>query len=323
MRIGVNPEKYKGEKNTPYSHRIVIPVYIPNIHESYYQESIAVLDYCLTSVIQTINPQTTAITLINNNSTTLINEVIEKHLPFIDKLVTYTENKGKVYAVINEVRSVFEPFVTIADADVLFMSGWEQAVFEIFNNYPNAGAITPLPTPNSAYHLNTSVYFDHFLFGKMKYDKIVADEDIDLYLQGLNNSALINRKGKFNWREKQYFLDGKIKAVVGALHFVTTYKSAVFRNQSSFPEIKFINGYETEFIDKLPDLNGLYRLSTVKTFAYHIGNKVDDFVIKTTFDNNMKLDSDFINNIKTPAKSLIPYWIKSLYFRALKRIMKL
>jgi len=237
--------------------------------------------------------------------------------------VLYDENKGKVYAVIDEVRGVYEPFVTITDCDVLFFSGWEQAVFDVFKNYSKAGVVTPLPAQYNAFYANSSVFFNHYFFGKMKYGKVVNDKEVDLYLQGLNNTALINKKGKYNWKEKQYYLNGKIKAIVGATHFVATYRSSIFTNETAFPEIKFVNGYETEFIDNLADKKGLYRLSTLNTFAYHIGNKMDDFVEMISFNEQLKVNSDLFLNLKTPAKSYIPYWIKSIFFRALKRFKKL
>jgi hypothetical protein len=325
MRQGVNPEKYKGEKNIQKWHRIVVIFYIPNIEDDYYKESVQVLDACINSLVQTINFETTCITLINNNSCADVHPIINKYIEKgqIDKYVLYSENRGKVYAAIDEVRGVFEPFVTITDCDVLFFSGWEQAVFDVFQNFPKAGVVTPLPSPYAAFYSNASLFFNHYFFGKIKYNKIVNDEDIDLYIQGINNTALINKRGRYDWKQKQYYLDGKIKAIIGATHFVATYKSYIFRDKTTFPEIKFINGYETEFIDKLADKKGLYRLSTLKTFAYHIGNKMEDFVLNKEFDSKLILDENIFKKMKPLSKLFMPYWIKTYYLRIIKKIMKL
>lgn len=147
MRDGVNPIKFSDLKNTLKPHRIVVVFYIPNSEDDYFKELDLVLDKCLESIVNTINPNTTNITLINNNSSEKVNVIVEKYSKHIDKYVTYNENKGKVYAVLNEVRAVYEPYVTITDADVLFYSGWEQAVFDVFNNVPNAGVVSPMPLP--------------------------------------------------------------------------------------------------------------------------------------------------------------------------------
>jgi hypothetical protein len=328
MRLGVNPEKYKGEKNVNKLHRVVVVFYIPNIEENYYKESISVLDACLNSLVNTINFETTNITLINNNSVASVTEVVDKYIKKkqIDKYVLYDENKGKVYAVVDEVRGVYEAFVTITDCDVLFFSGWEQAVFDVYKNFPKAGAVTPLPVQYAAFHANSSVFFDHYFLGKMKYGKVVNDKDVDLYLQGLNNTALINKGGEYNWKEKQYYLDGKTKAIVGAAHFVATYRSTIFKNEIAFPEIKFINGYETAFIDNLADKKGLYRLSTHKTFAYHIGNKMDSFAENYVYDAILIINPDTFRHIKITTKSrviLVPYFIKKFIFKILKKLKPL
>jgi len=324
MREGVNPEKFKAEKNVKKLHRVVVVFYIPNIEEDYYKESLKVLDTCLNSLVNTVNFETTNITLINNNSIKDVTGVIEKFInkKQIDKYVLNTENKGKVYAVVNEARGIYEPFVTITDCDVLFFSGWEKAVFDVFNNYPKAGTVTPLPSQYSSFHNNNSVFFDHFFLGKIKYTKIVEDEDTDLYIQGVNNLALINRRGKYNWKEKQYYLNGKIKAIIGATHFVATYKTSIFKNETAFPEIKFSNGYEEMFIDNLADKKGLYRLSTTKTFAYHIGNKMDDFSQNHTFNRNQVLETSIFKDLAEKNNMIfVPYFMKKFVFKFYKKLM--
>ncbi|MFD0835494.1 glycosyltransferase family A protein [Mariniflexile aquimaris] len=325
MRDGVNPEKYKGEKNKCYFHRIIIPVYIPNNQEEYYSNSIEVLDACLNSLIQTINFETTAITLINNNSSEfLIQPIMVKYKAYIDKFVIYGENKGKVYPVFSEAKAAYEPFITIADADLLFFSGWESAVFEIFKDIKKAGVVSPLPLQSLALNKNNSVFFDNYFFGRIKYDKIVSDNDNDLYLKGLFNPALFNRRNRtFSWKEKQYYLKNNVTAVLGAGHFCATYRKAIFNFETEFPEMKFINGYEDIYLDEPADRNGWYRLSTAKSYAYHIGNKIDDFVLKANFDNELLLNSKIFKNIKNPSKSIVPYRIKIIFFKIIKKLMKL
>ncbi len=324
MRNGVNPEKFKGEKNIQYWHRIIIPVYIPNINEEYYKESLTVLDYCLNSITQTINPKTTAITLINNNSTSIIDEVIGKYRLFIDKYVLYDENKGKVYAAYSEALASYEPYITIADADILFFSGWETAVFEIFSAFPKAGVVAPVPSQSLAFSHNNSIFFNKYLLNKIKLDKVVSDEDCELYLKGLGNPSSLDRNNRaFSWKEKQYFVKNNTVAILGSGHYVATYRKEIFKNKQTFPNMKFLNGFEDTYFDKPADSFGWYRLSAAKAYAYHIGNKMDNFVKITKFDEHLKVNPDLFLNLKSPAKSFIPYWIKSIFFRALKRFMKL
>lgn len=328
MRQGVNPEKYKGEKNIKKKHRVIVVFYIPNITDDYYKESINVLDNCLESLMNTINFETTCITLINNNSATSLNLVIDKYISKgkIDKYVLYSENRGKVYALMNEIRGIYEPFVTISDADVLFIKGWEKAVFNVYKNFEKAGIVAPLPCSNLAFNHNNSVFFDKMLALSLKKSKIVADRDCDIYLEGLGNDSLLNRNNrKFNWRTHQYFIKNKNElAILGAGHFVATYRTALINSSNDYPEFKFFNGYEDKFIDNKADTKGYYRLSLHKTFAYHIGNRLDENVI-----NFKKIEGDYITledfemlqlNIK---KRYSPYWLRSIVFRIIKKTLKL
>ncbi|CAA9203678.1 hypothetical protein FLA105534_04858 [Flavobacterium bizetiae] len=328
MRKGVNPEKFKGEKNTRSMHRIIVVFFIPNIFDDYYKESLNVLDACLESITNTINFETTSITLINNNSVTDVNSVINKYLDKgqIDKYVRYSENKGKVYAVMNEIRGIYEPFVTVSDADVLFIKGWEKAIFNVYRNFERSGVVAPLPCPNLAFNHNNTAFFDTILSLKIKKDKIVSDKDCDIYLEGLGNDSLLNRNNRsFNWRTHQYYLKRNNEvAILGAGHFVATYRTALINKSNSFPVFKFFNGYEDKFIDNKADKKGYYRLSLHKTFAYHIGNRLDKNV--TTFK---ELEGEYveIEDFKelqiSLKKRFTPFYLRSLVFRIIKKIAKL
>lgn len=316
MRIGYNPEKFKGEKNEKMQHRVVVVFYIPNLVDEYYKESLSVLDVCLNSLVKTINFETTKITLINNNSFDNADIVIEKYLEAnqIDKYVLYNENKGKVYAVLNEVRGIFEDFVTITDSDILFFSGWERAVFDVFKNYPKAGVVSPYPCPYLTFYKNQSVFGSNTIKNNIKYGKFVDDEDVEMYIKGTNLPRIIDRKTRYNWKEKQYVLKSPIPVVIGAYHVVATYRTVQFRNVYDFPEMKFENSYEENFIDRLADKKGMYRLSTLKSFTYHMGNTLDDFVInrKENFEN--QLSFEIFSAIK-------PFKLRSKYIVLIERLV--
>jgi hypothetical protein len=99
--------------------------------------------------------------------------------------------------------------------------------------------VSPLPYPIGAIHLNENIFFDKFIFGKIKYSKIVHDYDLNLFLQGTNNPALYQRKKKYNWKEKQYFIKkNDINAIIGATHFVATFKSKLFKNEGKISRIE-------------------------------------------------------------------------------------
>lgn len=325
MRKGINPEKSKGEKNRRYRHRIIIPVYIPNLEEDYYKESFEVFKVCLDSLINSINNDYSSITLINNASIPIVEDYLNKFLNngLIDKKVSFSENKGKVYAVLAEAKAAFEPYVTIADADVYFCKGWENAVSEVFEKVPRAGVVSPAPSPHMAFYHNVSVFSDLYLMNKLGYDKRVDDEDCELFLKGMGNDSLFERSGRpFNWKQKQYYLKGGSNSIVGAVHFVATYRSSIFRDSHLFPAIKFENGYEEDFLDRLADIRGWYRLSLSQTCAYHMGNKLESDGVFFIKSNQNKLSSiNFDNN--EPVNRSKTYAFRSIIFKSLKRFRNL
>jgi hypothetical protein len=325
MRDGVNPEKFKKEKNKRYSHRIVMPVYIPNITQEYYKNMPQVLAYCLDSLIKSINPETTAITIINNNSTPEISKIINSRASSFDKVITYAENKGKVCPLIHEARGCYEPFITFTDNDVFFVEGWELAVFSIFKAYKKAGVVAPLPSPGLAFNHNNSLFFDAAITRKMGYSKIIDDADADLYLEGLGNQSLLNRNNRSkSWREAHYYLKKQPKAIVGAGHFVATYRANIFKSEDSFPDEKFKKAYEDLFIDCLSDKNGFYRLSTVNTFAYHMGTQLDKNVDALKKIEGSLIKTEFFEQISLkPLKRLSPYFLRWFVFKILKKVKKL
>lgn len=299
MRVGNNPEKERNATNKLWKHRVIIVFYLPDTQDGYFAQLGDVLDKCLSSVMRTINPETTCITLIDNGSGQNAKNIAAKYRNAVDKYVEHTENKGKVYAVLNEVRSTYEEFVTISDADILFYDGWEKAVFDVYANHPKAGVVSPHPCPFTTFYFNKSVFGLNSLKGNVSYGKYVSDDAIDLYLKGTNLPKLIERKGAdFDWRQKQFILRMPQPTVIGAYHVVATYRTAQFRNVYTFPEVKFRNSYEENFIDCLTDDAGLHRLSTVENYIYHMGNTLDDVVSGHRNEGADLLDAEIFRRIR-------------------------
>ncbi|BAO55739.1 glycosyltransferase family A protein [Nonlabens marinus] len=312
--------------NKRFFNRIIIPVYIPDEPDQYHEESDKIFEICLNSLRKTINLEKTAITVINNGRSSRVKSIVFNNHDIIDKYVEYTFNKGKVYPILNEARSCYEPYITICDADVAFFEGWENAVFDIFKKFKKAGVVAPLPCQGLALNNNSTLFFDNYFLGKVKYGKIVSKLDSELYIKGLGNSAVYERNNRdFDWIQKQYFLEKDIVAIVGSGHFVATYKSSIFKGDYSFPKKVFENGYEDEFIDKLADINGFYRLSTRKSYAFHMGNKVDDYIntIKQSLDSSIEINEfeiEFSTFQNTRNKT---YFLRNFVFKGIRKFFNL
>lgn len=323
MRKGINPEKFKKERNKTFFHRIIVPVFIPDKAIEYYEESAEVFEKCLQSIFQTVNPETTAVTVIDNGLIPELSGLLDGKFKEgrLDKIVKHRDNRGKVNAVLSEAKASYEAFLTITDADVFFFQGWERAVFDIYKNFSKAGVISPIPAQNLTFYKNSSIFFDKYLRGKINYGKKVSDKDCELFLKGMGNIALHRRnKHKYSWGERQYFIENNVAAVVGANHFVATYRREIFNNSDLFPEEKFKKGLEEKFLDEPGDIKGFYRLSTARSFAYHMGNKIEnvEFVVPSE-SHESTVNSFFFRSIGKAETSSFPWWLRKLFLRTLKK----
>jgi len=170
MRRGKNPSIHKELELQEASHRVIIPVYIPNA-EGYFKEAFDVFKICVNSLLQTINDDT-RISIISNASSSKVNAFINElfNQGRIDRAVFNEDNVGKMNAIIAETRASFEEFITYADADVFFDKGWLYQTYRIFKEVPKAGFVSMNPTPDNLTMAHSTVLANltKFFFGPRK-----------------------------------------------------------------------------------------------------------------------------------------------------------
>ncbi len=317
MRVGSNPEKKKELKITYKQHRVIIPVYIPDSNEDYFKNLFEVFKRSISSLLSTIDDEETNITIINNNCkkevTLYIDELLNNNK--IDKHIIYQKNYGKVFAILSESKAVYEPLITIADADVFYFSGWENAVINIHNEFNKAGVVSPIPMPHLAFYNNKSLFVKNWF--RIYKKKIINDEDLNLFGKSIGN---INFFKKNNYYLSQFYLKkNEKKFCIGASHFIATYKTeSLYLITNSYPSYVFKNGYENEIIDRPLDKLGYYRFSTLKTFVYHLGNTLPEKIVKTKLikEKQIKYNYSKKRNFK------ISFYIISLFFKIIKYLKK-
>lgn len=322
MRIGFNPQKDKAQEATDYLHQVIIPVYIPNQQE-YFKDSLAILKLCLESLLKTSHAQT-YISVVNNGSCM---EVIEylvslKRNKQIHELI-HTTNIGKLNAVLKGVVGHNYPLITIADADVLFLDGWQESSYAVFNAFPKAGAVCPTPSSRSLRTYTANVYWDLFFSNQLKCSPVVNPDALKMFGVSVGNVNFYNeiQLGKYMTVTK----DNK-KAVVGAGHFVTTYRAEVFNTvENRFTKYKMGGNSEGDFLDIPAVKKGFWRLSTADNYAYHMGNVLEDWMFVTV--SKLKLN-DTVSTFKLQPiqpSSKLAYFIKSRLFAKFilnKKIMR-
>ena len=316
MRIGQNPEKKKFKEIGYKQHRIIIPVYIPKSKDEYFDNLFLVFKRSIESLLRTIDENQTNITIINNNCneevTVFIDVLLSKQR--IDKHVKFTSNYGKVYTILSEVKASYEDLITIADADVFYLSNWFIETYSIFEKFKKAGVVAPLPMPQLAFYSNSSLFFDKLL--NLKKGKVVLDKDLLLFEESVNSKILIKKN---NWFKNQLYLEkNKEKTCIGAGHFIATYRKEVLDKIDVIkPKFVFEDGAETFHLDKPIDKLGYYRLSTTKTFVYHLGNTIPKWVEKYKFSEVILIEI----NIKTKfVKTFVPYKLKEVIAKIYRKL---
>lgn len=325
MRIGSNPNSNKKIDLHSASHRVIIPIYIPNL-EGYFKDSFAVLQVCINSLLATINKDT-VVTLISNGSSNEVNTYI-KNLWLegkIDRAVFNKENVGKMNAIIAETRASFEEFITYSDADVFFDKGWLKQTFKMFQNIPKAGFVSMNPTPSNYSHADSTLFENIFsVFKKRKTSEVCTFNDLEHFHKSIGKDKSYT-EGMY---KREVFCVGRsLNYIIGAGHFCCTIRKT--------PTIKFVpntksniaasGGSEALYLDMPFDKTGLWRLSSPKAYVWHMGNVLEKQWAENKLSALKNYNEDEFSFQELPFKDvtflakLIPYFIRSKTSRLLKK----
>lgn len=281
----MNPQKEEKKVILNTHHRIFIVVYIPN-EEGFYKDSFNVFKTCLDSLVSTINSNA-AITVVNNGSYEKVSKLLESYFKEkkIDTLISHNINIGKIDAQIGAARGAREKYITLTDADVLFVNGWQEKVEEIFSSFKNVGSVSPIPIRTGLF-ASTSSTLKQILLRRVKFQFISLPENLENYNKFLSS---INWDIETDQNKKWPVLESKgVKAIIGSAHQVLTVdRDILFTTSPSNPSLTLVGGNSEHFYVDVPiDKSGKLRLATLNNYAFHIGNKLEDWMIKVQETNN-------------------------------------
>ncbi|WP_299017180.1 glycosyltransferase family A protein [uncultured Polaribacter sp.] len=326
MRKGVNPNNHKTINAKSISHRVIIPVYIPNF-EGYFKDSLNVFKVCVESLLKTINSDT-VISIISNASCKEVNNYIYslKQDNKIDRAIFNKENVGKMNAIIAETRASFEKFITYSDADVFFDKGWLKQTYTMFKNVPNAGFISMNPTPqNYGYSESTLLSNLNILFFQnKKTEEVCSRKDL------IHFHKSIGKPEEFTVQ----MLESKILTlenhnyIMGAGHFCCTIKKTPTLNFVPMENSnKFASGgSEALYLDIPFNKTGLLKLSSPKSYVWHMGNVLEkDWTLTKLDEISTFKEDDFSFDSLPSAKAnlilrIIPYRIRLKIIGFLKKV---
>lgn len=291
MRKGVSKAKVNFKLESNSYHRVIVPIYIPNLTEEYFKDGYEILELCLTSLLNSVHSKT-RITLINNGcceEIILYLEELYKSDNLIDQLYHNKYNIGKINAVNSAIKANREQLLTLTDADVMFLSGWQQAVEDVFKNFPKVGIVSPVPS-TVAYknEICSSTIGYGFFKNKLKFIKTLDSNALKMF------ETSIGRKlySESHLDQMLVLKHKKNLASVGCGHFVITTKRKSLMSSPIEPSKNKIGGGDvTRYIDQPSNNKGFLRLGTLHNFAYHLGNVTEPWMFDT-----LKKDLDNTTN---------------------------
>ncbi|MCP2029172.1 hypothetical protein L1276_004356 [Flavobacterium sp. HSC-32F16] len=285
MRVGYNPNKDKIQEPNAFFHQVVVPVYIPN-QEEYFKDSFKILEYCLESLFKTVHAKT-YITIVNNGSCSEIMDYLSE-LQKEGKIheIINTTNIGKLNAILKGISGHDFRFVTITDADVLFLNNWQKETYNVFEKFKKTGAVCPTPSSKSLKNYTFNIWFNLFFSKSLRFTKVKNPMALKAFAASVGNSNMYN---DIHLEKYLTVSNGNFKAVAGAGHFATTYRKEVFENNEIKSSNYMLGGdSEAKLLDYPVVKKGMWRLSTEENFAYHLGNVEEEWMKKTL--ENIKLN---------------------------------
>ncbi len=315
MRTAGNPIKENAFRTPPYKrHRLVMPVYIPNC-KGYYEDALRIFEICLDSLTSTICKDTMDVTIIDNGSMSDVRQIVDPYLEcgLIDQYLRNNINRGKADAIIGVAKSCYEPFITIADADVLFLPGWISRVEKIYESFPQAGNVCPFPAPNLRHHHTVSTWFNHF--SSIHCGAVVAGETLKKLEETLGIADFFVPSEFVS----QWYVSHRngVKAIIGAGHFVATYRRSVFDDLRYRPMCYGLKGGLRE-LEKELDRQGLSRLSCTENYVLHMGNKLEDWMNVEKNQVNEHGECNLILSSPTTLSKFIPGYMRGILMRAIQ-----
>ncbi|SFS78528.1 glycosyltransferase family A protein [Lutibacter maritimus] len=311
MRIGNHPYKDKELDTTKYTHQIIVPVYIPN-EDGYFKDAFKIFNYCLQSLITTVHSQT-FITIVNNGSNlkviNYLNELLYQQK--IHELI-HTENIGKLNAILKGLAGNNIDLVTITDADVLFKPNWQQETYKVFNTFTKAGVVGLIPQFKMFELYCGNVLFDTFFSKKVQFTKVKSKDELAQFYKSIGWEPNYNP----NYLQQNLSITHtQCTAIIGAGHVVATYKKELFETIKTYIGAKM--GANSEgYLDKAPLYKGLWRLTTEKNMAYHMGNVVEPWMEEvSTAPTEKAIEIPLLNTYKSKKNiSSFLFFIKNRLF---------
>ncbi len=309
MRVGFNPNKDKVLQKSDYFHQVIVPVYIPH-QEDYFKDSLKILKICLESLFKTSH-SSTYFSIVNNGSCVEVSAYLRKlkQQNIIQELIE-TSAIGKLNAIFKGLSGHNFSLVTITDSDVLFLNGWQTGTYQVFEHFPKTGAVSPVPSSKMYRYHTENIIGANFFSKKLRFTKVIDPDGMKAFATSVGNFNFYNEAHLSQYLTIESSI---VKAVVGAGHFVCTYRNEVFFDRDiNFSKYSLGGDSEGEFLDKSVVNKNLWRLSTEDNFAFHMGNVFEDWMNVELFSFDQSATDEITANLIPIKTSSLSLWSKTV-----------
>ncbi len=270
-RRGSNPTK-AGSALPPFGEiRLIVPVYLPSL-DGYFEHGLRVFEKMLDSIADTTDDRV-LVTVIDNGCAAEIGRSFEQYLAEgrVDRLVRSRLNRGKVDAVLAEMKASFEPVVVVADADVVFRRGWVDGVRAAFAAFPECGLLSLHPAPDLRWYASSSILASARSRGATLLRAPVADsEDLERFAQGVGRSVTEQPA------EGQVLVArGDHALMLGFAHFAFAVRRAAIADLPGGPSLSTENGVDADYFELPADRAGWWCATVLWALVHHVGNRID------------------------------------------------
>ena len=314
MRVGFNPNKDKTLPKSDYTHQVVVPVYIPHQND-YFKDSFQILQLCLESLFKTCHDKT-YITVVNNGSCIeVVNYLNQLQQEVKIQEVIHTTAIGKLNAILKGLTGHQFPLITITDADVLFLNNWQKATYEVFEAFPKTGVVSTTPSSKVLKQYTGNVIVSNLFSKKLIFKNVINPNAMMMFAKSIGNEDFYNAT---HLKKVLTITNKNISAVIGAGHFVATYRGSVFDFLNNRYSTFSLGGTsEALFLDKPVNDFGYWRLSTYDNYTYHMGNVKENWM-QTIFENINDNDTFEKTKFKPKSKSsFLGVYFKNILFKFL------
>lgn len=323
MRVGFNPNKDKVLPKSDYTHQVIVPVYIPHQND-YFKDSFQILQLCLESLFKTCHDKT-YITVVNNGSCIeVVNYLNQLQQELKIQEVIHTSAIGKLNAILKGLTGHQFPLITITDADVLFLNHWQKATYEVFEAFPKTGLVCTTPSSKSFNDKTFNILTARFFSKSLAFSKVKNPAAFEAFATSIGNP---NFYKSVHFEKYLTLTNDKVSAVVGAGHFVATYRGDIFSDLGVTATPFSLGGTSEAKILDLPVIRkGYWRLSTDDNYTYHLGNVQETWMQETCNalkKQDMVIDFALHKPLKQPSNFL--FWLKNtlpeklFYRKAIRR----